>query len=94
MITCYTCLKRSTPAGLARQSCTLDLPRIAHHLVLDNHSNIQTSRSNHAKQTKLYIRIVHQQHKIKMKSLENKSTSRYEHTDAKITKIRAKTKKL
>ena len=47
----------------------------------------------HSKQ-KLYIRTVHQQHKIKMKSLENESTSHYEHTDTKITKIGAKTKKL
>ena len=29
-----------------------------------------------------------------MKSLQNESMSRYEYTDAKITKIRAKTKKL
>ena len=62
--------------------------------ILDNHNNIQASKSKHAKQTRLQIRTVHQQQRIKMKSLENESTSRYEHTEAKITKIGAKTEKL
>ena len=94
MILCYTCLEQSIPAGPTRQSYTLDLPRIAHRL----YSIITTTYKHpgaimHSKQ-KLQIRTVHQQHKIKMKSLENKSTSDYEHIDAKITKIGDKTKKL
>ena len=94
MIPCYTCLEQSAPADPARQSNTLGHPRIAHHL----YSIITATYKHpeaimHSKQ-KLQIKTVHQQHKIKMKSLENESTSHCEHTDAKITKIRAKTKKL
>ena len=91
---CYTCLEQGTPADPARQSSTLDLPRTAHCLYLIITATYKHPEAiMHSKQ-KRQIRTVHQQQKIKMKSLENESTSRYEHTDAKITKIRAKTKKL
>ena len=94
MIPCYTCLDQSVPADPACQSSTLDHPRIAHRL----YSIITTTYKHpeaiiHSKQ-RLQIRTIHQQYKIKMKSLENKSTSCYEHTDAKIMKIEAKTEKL
>ena len=94
MIPCYTCLEQSTPADPARQSSTLNLPRIAHHLYsITTATYKHPGAIMHSKQ-KLYIRTVHQQYKTKLKSLGNESTPRYEHTDAKITKIRAKTKKL
>ena len=32
IIPCYTCLEQSVPANPARQSSTLDHPRIAHRL--------------------------------------------------------------
>ena len=32
MVPCYTCLDQSVPADPTRQSSTLDLPQIAHHL--------------------------------------------------------------
>ena len=92
MIPCYTCLEQCTPAGLARQSRTLDPLRTAHRLY-SIISNKHPETIMHSKQ-KLQIRIAHQQHKIKIKSLENESTSRYEHADAKITKIGSKTEKL
>ena len=88
MIPCYTCLEQSTTAGPARQSRTLDLPRTAHHLY-----SITTATYNHPRaimQSKQGYRLEQYTNskRIKMKSLENESTSRYEHVDAKITKNR------
>ena len=69
MIPCYTCLEQSVPTDLARQSSTLDHPRIAHRLY-----SIITATYKHPEaimnsKQRLYIRTVHQQYKIKMKSL-------------------------
>ena len=94
MILCYTCLEQSIPAGPTRQSYTLDLPQIAPPSTLDNTTTYKHPGAIMHCTQKLQIRTVHQQHKIKVKSLENEYTSRYEHIDAKITKIRAITKKL
>ena len=93
MIPSYTCLEQSAPAIPTRQSSILGHPQIAHRLYSITTATYKHPEAiMHSKQ-KLQIRTV-QQHTIKMKSLENESTSRYEHTDAKITKIGSKTEKL
>ena len=63
------CLDQSVPTDPARQSSTLDLPQIAHRLYSINTATYKHPDAiMHSKQ-RLSIRIVHQQYRIKTKSL-------------------------
>ena len=68
-IPCYTYLEQSVPADPAHQSSTLGHPRIAHRLYSINTATYKHPEAMMQSKQGLYIRTVHQQHKIKMKSL-------------------------
>ena len=60
----------------------------------DQHDNIQHFRNIHAKQTILQLEQYTNNIENKIKCLRKESTSRYDHVNAKFTKIGAKTQKL
>ena len=63
-----SCLDQSVPADNARQSSTLDAPRIAHRLYSINTTTYKHPEAIMHNKQRRSIRTVNQQHRIKMKS--------------------------
>ena len=60
MIPCYTCLEQNATADPARQSSTLDHPRIAHRLYSIIIATYKHPEAIMHSRQKVYIRTVHQ----------------------------------